>query len=62
MTDSMKFGPEWYVIYVTGETLERYLVMFRIVLYLLYLLYIGCARFHQETVAILVVVAEGQQL
>ena len=61
MTDSMKFGPEWYVIYVTGETLERHLVMFRIVLYLLYLLYIGCARFRQVIVAILVVVVEGQQ-
>jgi len=68
MTDSMKFGPEWYVTCMScGKTLEYYvhlhlLITFMIMIYLLYLLHVGCARLRQETVAILVVVAEGPQL
>lgn len=59
MTDSMKFGPEWYVTYITGKMLEPYLILF--IVFIIFTIHIGYARFRPK-IAVLVVGAEGPQV
>lgn len=62
MTDSMKFGPEWFVTYYKKKTWKNYSVIYNYVSNSIVFFLSGCARLRQATVAILAVVAEEPQL